>query len=45
MMQSISFMPLDIDQSFITGQLPIRTGMTTIGIPGSILGLQIASML
>jgi len=26
--------------AFITGQLPIRTGMTTIGIPGSTLGLQ-----
>jgi arylsulfatase A-like enzyme len=26
--------------AFITGQLPIRTGMTTIGIPGSKLGLQ-----
>ena len=26
--------------AFITGQLPIRTGMTTIGIPGSPLGLQ-----
>ncbi len=26
--------------AFITGQLPIRTGLTTIGIPGSPLGLQ-----
>jgi len=26
--------------AFITGQHPIRTGMTTIGIPGSELGLQ-----
>lgn len=26
--------------AFITGQLPIRSGMTTIGIPGSALGLQ-----
>ena len=26
--------------AFITGQLPIRAGMTTIGIPGSTLGLQ-----
>ena len=26
--------------AFITGQLPIRTGMTTIGIPGSKLGIQ-----
>jgi arylsulfatase len=26
--------------AFITGQLPIRTGMTTIGIPGSTLGIQ-----
>jgi len=26
--------------AFITGQLPVRTGMTTIGIPGSTLGLQ-----
>jgi len=26
--------------AFITGQMPIRTGMTTIGIPGSTLGLQ-----
>ena len=26
--------------AFITGQYPIRTGMTTIGIPGSELGLQ-----
>src|SRR5262249_31173486 len=26
--------------AFITGQLPIRTGMTTVGIPGSKLGLQ-----
>ncbi|AKC85886.1 arylsulfatase [Pseudoxanthomonas suwonensis] len=26
--------------AFITGQVPIRTGMTTIGIPGSTLGLQ-----
>jgi arylsulfatase A-like enzyme len=26
--------------AFITGQLPLRTGMTTIGIPGSKLGLQ-----
>ncbi len=26
--------------AFITGQMPVRTGMTTIGIPGSTLGLQ-----
>ncbi|MGQ4583604.1 sulfatase-like hydrolase/transferase [Lysobacter sp. F60174L2] len=26
--------------AFITGQVPVRTGMTTIGIPGSKLGLQ-----
>lgn len=26
--------------AFLTGQLPIRTGLTTIGIPGSALGLQ-----
>jgi arylsulfatase A-like enzyme len=26
--------------AFITGQVPVRTGMTTIGIPGSTLGLQ-----
>ena len=26
--------------AFITGQLPIRSGMTTIGIPGSSLGIQ-----
>src|SRR5512136_3192026 len=26
--------------SFITGQMPIRTGMTTIGIPGSTRGIQ-----
>ena len=26
--------------AFITGQIPIRTGMTTIGLPGSTLGLQ-----
>jgi arylsulfatase len=26
--------------AFITGQLPIRTGMTTVGIPGSTLGIQ-----
>src|SRR5690242_8366911 len=26
--------------AFLTGQLPIRTGMTTVGIPGSTLGLQ-----
>jgi arylsulfatase len=26
--------------SFITGQMPIRTGMTTIGIPGSSRGIQ-----
>jgi arylsulfatase A-like enzyme len=26
--------------AFLTGQLPIRSGMTTIGIPGSALGLQ-----
>jgi arylsulfatase A-like enzyme len=26
--------------AFLTGQLPIRTGMTTIGIPGSTRGLQ-----
>jgi arylsulfatase A-like enzyme len=26
--------------AFITGQLPIRTGMTTVGVPGSKLGIQ-----
>jgi arylsulfatase len=26
--------------AFITGQMPIRTGMTTVGIPGSTLGIQ-----
>src|SRR5262245_550765 len=26
--------------AFVTGQLPIRSGMTTVGIPGSALGLQ-----
>jgi arylsulfatase A-like enzyme len=26
--------------AFITGQLPVRTGMTTIGIPGSTRGIQ-----
>jgi arylsulfatase A-like enzyme len=26
--------------AFITGQMPVRTGLTTIGIPGSKLGLQ-----
>jgi arylsulfatase len=26
--------------AFIMGQLPIRTGMTTIGIPGSARGIQ-----
>jgi arylsulfatase len=26
--------------AFITGQIPIRTGMTTVGIPGSTLGIQ-----
>jgi arylsulfatase len=26
--------------AFVTGQLPIRSGMTTVGIPGSTLGLQ-----
>jgi arylsulfatase A-like enzyme len=26
--------------AFITGQMPVRTGMTTIGIPGSTLGIQ-----
>ena len=26
--------------AFLTGELPIRTGMTTIGIPGSTLGIQ-----
>jgi arylsulfatase A-like enzyme len=26
--------------AFMTGQLPLRTGMTTIGIPGSKLGIQ-----
>src|SRR5215472_4380803 len=26
--------------AFITGQLPIRTGETTVGIPGSTLGIQ-----
>src|SRR5262245_5226797 len=25
--------------AFLTGQLPVRTGMTTVGIPGSTLGL------
>ncbi|MBN9024519.1 MAG: arylsulfatase, partial [Rhizobiales bacterium] len=29
--------------SFITGQYPIRSGMTTVGQPGSSLGLQAAS--
>ena len=29
--------------AFITGQYPIRTGMTTVGQPGSPLGLQAAS--
>jgi arylsulfatase A-like enzyme len=26
--------------AFMTGQIPLRTGMTTIGIPGSKLGIQ-----
>jgi arylsulfatase len=26
--------------AFVTGQMPIRSGMTTVGIPGSTLGLQ-----
>ncbi|BDB28867.1 arylsulfatase (plasmid) [Cupriavidus sp. P-10] len=26
--------------AFITGQMPVRTGMTTIGIPGSMRGIQ-----
>src|SRR5262245_40924358 len=26
--------------AFITGQLPVRTGMTTVGIPGSTRGIQ-----
>lgn len=26
--------------AFLTGQLPIRSGMTTVGIPGSTLGIQ-----
>jgi len=26
--------------AFITGQMPIRTGMTTIGIPGTTRGIQ-----
>ena len=26
--------------AFVTGQLPIRSGMTTVGVPGSKLGLQ-----
>jgi arylsulfatase len=26
--------------AFLTGELPIRTGMTTVGIPGSSLGIQ-----
>jgi arylsulfatase len=29
--------------SFITGQYPIRSGMTTVGVPGDPLGLQAAS--
>src|ERR1051326_7545669 len=29
--------------SFITGQYPIRSGMTTVGMPGDKLGLQAAS--
>ena len=29
--------------AFITGQYPIRSGMTTVGQPGSPLGLQAAS--
>ena len=29
--------------SFITGQYPIRSGMTTVGVPGAKLGLQAAS--
>ena len=29
--------------SFITGQYPIRSGMTTVGQPGDALGLQAAS--
>jgi arylsulfatase len=27
-------------RGFITGQIPLRTGETTIGIPGSKLGIQ-----
>jgi arylsulfatase len=26
--------------AFITGQLPVRTGMTTVGLPGSLRGIQ-----
>jgi arylsulfatase A-like enzyme len=26
--------------AFLTGQLPVRTGMTTVGVPGSALGIQ-----
>ena len=26
--------------AFITGQIPLRTGMTTVGIPGSTRGIQ-----
>ena len=26
--------------AFITGQIPLRTGLTTVGLPGSPLGLQ-----
>jgi arylsulfatase A-like enzyme len=29
--------------AFITGQYPIRSGMTTVGVPGDQLGLQAAS--
>src|SRR5262245_15466962 len=29
--------------AFITGQYPIRSGMTTVGIPGSKLGIQKAT--
>ena len=29
--------------AFITGQYPIRSGMTTVGVPGASLGLQAAS--
>jgi arylsulfatase A-like enzyme len=29
--------------AFITGQYPIRSGLTTVGVPGDTLGLQAAS--